>query len=54
MDDLPSGGLIESTFDDEMIQLGMEFGPALALTPGDPLSATLGTTNLEVPLAFKE
>ena len=43
VDDLSSRGPIEFTFDDGMDQFGMEFIPALALIPGDPLGATLCT-----------
>ena len=44
MDELPNGGFIESTFDDELIQMGVEIDPIFSSMP----IALLSTTILEV------
>src|SRR5258706_3556976 len=46
MDELPNRGLIESTFDDELIQMGMDINPIFSSMPVDLLS----TAVLEVGL----
>ena len=41
MDELPNRGLIESTFDDELIQMGMDINPIFSSMPVSLLSTTI-------------
>ena len=60
MNELPNGGFIESTFDDELIQVGMEIDPILSSMPIERHSTTIlevgrqrdefGTTHRAQPL----
>ena len=47
MDELPNGGLIESTFDDELIQMGMDIDPIFSSMPVDLLSTAILEVGLQ-------
>jgi len=47
MDELPNGGLIESMFDDELIQMGMDIDPIFSSMPVDLLSTAILEVGLQ-------